>query len=54
MNCKRCKVKMAETRGTHHKQKKWQCPVCGRARMEAVARKRRPRERRPDARTAED
>jgi transposase-like protein len=54
MNCKRCKVKMAETRGTHHKQKKWVCPVCGRARMEAVARKRRPRERRPDARGTDE
>ncbi len=34
MVCLRCKVKMRETRGTHHKQKKWRCPKCGRARMQ--------------------
>ncbi len=45
MYCQRCRVKMEETRGTHHKQKKWRCPVCKRARMEATGRKGRPKEK---------
>jgi hypothetical protein len=36
---------MQETRGTHHKQKKWRCPECGRHRMEAVGQKGKPRDR---------
>ena len=47
MTCQRCGVKMQETRGTHHKQKKWRCPSCGRARMEKVTLKGRPKERAP-------
>jgi transposase-like protein len=46
VNCKRCKVKMQPTRGTHHKQKKWTCPQCGRSRMEQVTSKRKSRGRR--------
>ncbi|MGE0430944.1 MAG: hypothetical protein AB7K09_22240 [Planctomycetota bacterium] len=47
MYCRRChNVKMEEERGTHHKKKKWRCPKCGRARMEAVTHKRRNRDRR--------
>ncbi len=47
VTCLRCRVKMEETRGTHHKQKKWRCPSCGRARMEKVTLKGRPKERAP-------
>jgi predicted RNA-binding Zn-ribbon protein involved in translation (DUF1610 family) len=36
MFCARCKSKMKAQRGTHHKQKKWVCPKCGRVRMERV------------------
>jgi predicted RNA-binding Zn-ribbon protein involved in translation (DUF1610 family) len=47
VNCKRCKVKMKPTRGTHHKKKKWRCPECGRHRMQSVTDKRKKAQRRP-------
>ena len=34
MTCGRCKVKMKILRRTFHKQRKWVCPKCGRAKME--------------------
>lgn len=33
MRCPRCGHKMKETKGTHHKKKKWICPYCGRTRF---------------------
>lgn len=36
MNCKRCKVKMREERRSFHKNRKWICPKCGRARMQTA------------------
>lgn len=49
MYCRRCKIKMEETRGTHHKKKKWRCPTCGRARMEAVSLKHKNQRRRANS-----
>ena len=39
MYCDRCKTKMREMRRSHHKQRKWVCPKCGRVRMQ----KQRPK-----------
>jgi hypothetical protein len=39
--CKRCKVKMKVEKRSFHKKRKWICPRCGRARMEAVKPDRR-------------
>lgn len=39
MHCRKCKVKMREERRSFHKQRKWICPVCGRARMQAAREK---------------
>ena len=36
MMCKKCHVKMREQRRSFHKQRKWVCPRCGRARMQQV------------------
>ena len=35
MICRRCKVNMRVSPAVHHKRRKWICPKCGRARMEA-------------------
>jgi DNA-directed RNA polymerase subunit RPC12/RpoP len=35
MFCSRCKVKMIEQKRSYHKQRKWVCPQCGAARMQA-------------------
>lgn len=40
MICKKCKVKMEEKRRSYHKQRKWVCPRCGRARMERAKEKK--------------
>jgi transposase-like protein len=40
MHCRRCKVKLVEVKRSFHKQRKWRCPKCGRARMQQVGRKR--------------
>lgn len=35
MTCKTCKVKMKELKGhIFHKQRKWKCPKCNRAKMQ--------------------
>jgi len=39
--CPACRVKMKEEPRSFHKQRKWTCPRCGKARMQAV----RPKER---------
>ena len=36
MICKRCGRAMREQKRTFHKQRKWMCPRCGKARMERV------------------
>jgi predicted RNA-binding Zn-ribbon protein involved in translation (DUF1610 family) len=42
VTCKRCKIPMKELKGhVYHKQRKFKCPQCGRARMQAP--KRGPR-----------
>lgn len=43
MLCRRCRAPMRETRGTHHKKRKWVCLKCGRARMQKPAGKERNR-----------
>lgn len=45
MKCKRCKSPMREERRSFHKQRKWVCPKCGRAKMQRTG---RPRGRRFD------
>jgi hypothetical protein len=35
MTCQHCKVKMTEQKRSFHKQRKWICPTCGKARMQA-------------------
>jgi transposase-like protein len=34
MTCNRCRHPMKELRGTHHGNRKWQCPQCGKVRMQ--------------------
>jgi len=34
MLCPRCGTPMKETRGTHHKKRKWVCPKCGKVVMQ--------------------
>jgi len=41
MHCKKCKVKMRLSPTAHHKQRKWICPKCGRARMEGYKKDRK-------------
>jgi len=41
MNCRRCHSPMREQKRSFHKQRKWICPKCGRARMQQVKRDRR-------------
>ncbi|HOR28763.1 MAG TPA: hypothetical protein PLS90_04350 [Candidatus Sumerlaeota bacterium] len=36
MVCRHCRVKMKEARRVFHKQRKWICPRCGRARMQTA------------------
>lgn len=33
MKCPRCGENMKETRGTHHKKKKWKCQHCSKVRF---------------------
>jgi transposase-like protein len=33
MKCPRCGENMKETRGTHHKKKKWKCHYCSKVRF---------------------
>jgi hypothetical protein len=39
MICRKCKVNMRELKRTYHKKRKWICPACGRARMQALRNK---------------
>lgn len=39
MYCPRCNNKMKETKGTHHKKKKWLCPNCGKIRFTILRKK---------------
>jgi len=39
MHCPRCKVKMREEKRSFHKKRKWVCPRCGRAKMQAAKKK---------------
>jgi transposase-like protein len=35
VTCPKCKVPMMEVKGhVYHKQRKWKCPKCGKARMQ--------------------
>ena len=34
MTCPRCRVPMVEQKRSFHKQRKWRCPTCGKARMQ--------------------
>lgn len=34
VTCRHCRVKMVEQKRSFHKQRKWVCPRCGRARMQ--------------------
>ena len=42
MHCPHCRVKMTEQGRVFHGQRKWICPRCGKARMQA-AKGRKPR-----------
>lgn len=43
VTCSRCRRSMRPERGTHHKQKRWRCPKCGRRRMQQLRRKKSPK-----------
>jgi predicted RNA-binding Zn-ribbon protein involved in translation (DUF1610 family) len=45
MVCQRCKVEMKILRRTYHKQRKWVCPKCGRAKLERTVPVRRLKSR---------
>jgi hypothetical protein len=36
VRCKDCGVKMREEKRSFHKRRKWVCPLCGKARMQAT------------------